>query len=134
MSSDRVFYDGTCGLCHRTVRFLLVRDADGRLFRFAPLQGAVAREILGDRLDSLPDSIVVVTPDRDVLTRSAAILRGLTRLGGAWRFLARLAALVPRRARDVLYDWIARNRYRLFARPENACPVLSPELRKRFDL
>ena len=40
-----VFYDGVCGLCDRTVRFLLRRDRRDRL-RFAPLQGEVARKLL----------------------------------------------------------------------------------------
>ena len=41
-----VFYDGVCGLCSRLVRFLLRRDRDGRLL-FAPLQGGLARAVLG---------------------------------------------------------------------------------------
>ncbi|MBM3977909.1 MAG: DUF393 domain-containing protein, partial [Planctomycetes bacterium] len=35
----RVYYDGSCGLCHRTVRLLALRDRAARL-RFAPLHGA----------------------------------------------------------------------------------------------
>ena len=42
MPPDQVFYDGHCGLCHRTVLFLLTRDRDGALFRFGPLFGEVA--------------------------------------------------------------------------------------------
>jgi predicted DCC family thiol-disulfide oxidoreductase YuxK len=33
-----------------------------------------------------------------------------------------------------MYDWVARIRYRLFARPADVCPVMPPELRRRFDL
>ena len=39
MSHELVFYDGRCGLCHHSVRFLLARDRDGALFRYAPLFG-----------------------------------------------------------------------------------------------
>ena len=39
---DLLFYDGTCGLCHRAVTFALARDPDGSRFRFAALQGARA--------------------------------------------------------------------------------------------
>ena len=34
------FYDGSCGLCHRTVRFLLSEDVTGQACSFAPLQDA----------------------------------------------------------------------------------------------
>jgi predicted DCC family thiol-disulfide oxidoreductase YuxK len=38
----------------------------------------------------------------------------------------------PRRLRDIGYNAIARSRYRLFARPKEACPMLPPDLRSRF--
>ena len=37
---ETIFYDGGCGLCHRFVRFVIKRDPDGTLFRYAPLEGA----------------------------------------------------------------------------------------------
>ena len=35
---------------------------------------------------------------------------------------------------DIAYDFVASIRYRLFARPKEACPMLPPDLRSRFDL
>ena len=61
------------------------------------------------------------------------MLHILRRLGGVWRLLAGLLALVPVRLRDRLYDGVAAVRHRLFARPESACPLLPPRLRARFD-
>lgn len=130
---DDVFYDGTCGLCHRAVRFLLAEDASGTAFRFAPLGGDAFREQIGERTD-LPDSVVVKTAAGDVLTKSAAALHILRRLGGAWRAIAILFSVIPPRLRDVGYDFIAGIRYRLFARPKEACPILPPDLRARFTL
>src|SRR5215470_10758647 len=40
-----ILYDGVCGLCNRWVQFLLRRDQRDR-FRFAPLQSALAAQIL----------------------------------------------------------------------------------------
>ena len=37
--TDILFYDGSCGLCHRAVRFILAEDRSGTAFRFAPLGG-----------------------------------------------------------------------------------------------
>jgi hypothetical protein len=41
-----LFFDGECGVCTRTVRFLLHRDRRRRSLRFASLQGNTARELL----------------------------------------------------------------------------------------
>jgi predicted DCC family thiol-disulfide oxidoreductase YuxK len=133
-TTDLVFYDGSCGLCHRAVRFFLAEDASGTSFRYAPLESDTARRRLGETLlRELPDSIVIATESGEILTRSAAMLHAGERLGGIWGLIARLSRIVPRAPRDRIYDWIARNRRRLFARPESACPILPPELRARFD-
>ena len=54
-----VLFDGGCGLCSRTVRFLLRHDARGRM-RFAPLGSGAAAAVLRTRGVSpadLPDSV-----------------------------------------------------------------------------
>jgi predicted DCC family thiol-disulfide oxidoreductase YuxK len=130
-STDVVFYDGTCGLCHRSVRFLLAEDRTGTAFRFAPLKGVRFAESLGGRPD-LPDSVVVHTAAGEALVRSAGLLHALRRLGGLWRVAAAAIGLVPRPLRDGLYDGVARVRYRLFGRAAETCPVLPPDLRSRF--
>lgn len=129
-----VFYDGACGLCHRTVRFAIARDRDGSRFRFAALGGETFRRLVPEPARAgLPDSIVVLTPDGSLLTRSGAVVHILERIGGSWRLPAGLLGLVPRGIRDLGYDGIARVRYRLFSKPTDACPVTPPELRARFD-
>jgi predicted DCC family thiol-disulfide oxidoreductase YuxK len=129
-----LFYDGHCGLCHRAVKFVLKHDRTGEAFRFAPLQGetfstlvpAAARGIL-------PDSVIVRTTDGALLVRSAAFIHILQRLGGGWRALAAILAVVPRVLRDAAYDFVARVRYRIFGRRDDVCPIVPAELRKRFD-
>ncbi len=131
---DIIFYDGGCGLCHWSVKFAVRRDPGGRAFRFAPLGGATFLErVPADRRAGLPDSIVLLTGEGALLARSAAVLRMLRRLGGVWAVAGVIASLVPRVLRDAAYDFIARVRYKLFRRPQNACPLLPPELRARFD-
>ncbi len=134
-SPEWVFYDGHCGLCHHSVIFLLQRDRDGSRFRFAPLFGAAFdRHVPVEEQAGLPDSIVLSTADGRLLIRSDAALHAGARLGGLWRPLSRIARLVPRFLRDFVYDVIARIRHHLFRRPEQACPLIPPELRDRFDL
>jgi predicted DCC family thiol-disulfide oxidoreductase YuxK len=130
-SVNIVFYDGVCGLCDRTVQFLLKRDTAQR-FKFAPLQGETA----GQRTDLPADmrSIVFVanlgTAQEQLYFRSEAVLRILGCLGGFWRVVSWLR-LIPRPLRDAIYDAIATRRYRWFGKFD-ACRVPSPELRGRF--
>ena len=129
-----LFYDGHCGLCHRAVKFVLKHDRSGNAFRFAPLQGATfqSRVPAADRA-GLPDSVVVLTEDGSLLVRSNAFLHILRRLGGGWSVLAALVAIVPRPLRDVVYNFIARIRYRVFGKRDDLCPIVPADLRARFD-
>jgi len=133
-TAERLFYDGHCGLCHGAVKFVLRRDRAGRLFRFAPLQGPTFEATVpAERRTGLPDSILVLTTDGALLARSDAVLHILRRLGGGWKFLAGVSAVLPRAVRDSAYDFIARIRYGIFGRRDELCPVTPPDLRARFD-
>jgi predicted DCC family thiol-disulfide oxidoreductase YuxK len=133
-SPATLFYDGGCGLCHRAVRFVIAEDRDGRGFRYAPLGSeAFVRVIPPAERAALPDSLVLVTPDGRIRSRSAALREIGFRLGGLWRALAWGGGLVPAGLLDRGYDWIARVRSGMFARPDDACPILPADLRNRFD-
>ncbi len=130
---DHVFYDGDCGFCHGSVRFLAAHDRHGA-FRFAPLGGPTFQGLVPDAARmGLPDSLVLHTADGRVLVESAAALHCLRQLGGGFRALAALVGLLPRAWRDAAYAAFARNRQRWFARPKEACPVPPGALRARFD-
>jgi predicted DCC family thiol-disulfide oxidoreductase YuxK len=130
----RLYYDGECGLCHAAVRFVLAEDRGGAGFRFAPLASdSFARVAAPEARAALPDSLVLALHDGGLLVRSAATLEIGERLGGLWRIGARIARLVPEAWRDRAYDAIARNRKRFARKPQDACPLLSPELRARFE-
>ena len=123
-------FDGVCLLCSRWVRFILQHDRAG-LYRFASMQSATGQALLSryglDPQD--PNSLLLVEGDR-ATTDSDAVLRVLTRFGGAYRAWAALR-LVPRALRDPAYRWLARNRYRWFGRSET-CWLPSPEYAERF--
>ncbi len=126
-----VFYDGVCGLCDRSVHFLLAQDKRQTL-RFAPLQGATARQRT-DLPETLRSVVFVTQPgtaqERSYF-RSDAALRLLDHVGGFWRIVSWLR-VIPRAWRDWGYDVIARRRYQWFGKFDT-CRVPSPELRQRF--
>jgi predicted DCC family thiol-disulfide oxidoreductase YuxK len=130
---DLLFYDGDCGLCHKSVLFALRRDLEGTRFRYAPIGGTTFQDGFSpEQRTTLPDSIVIRTADGRTLSRSDAVLHIGERLGGAWAALARFGSLFPRWLLNWGYDRIARVRKQLFAAPKSACPMLPPELRTRF--
>lgn len=129
-----VLYDGTCGLCARSVQFLLDHDRAGVL-HYAPLQGETAAAlIVRHRLPGDLETMVFVrdagTPAETAFLRSDASLETLSALGGFWR-LARLLKGVPRPLRDAAYRWVAHHRYGWFGRADS-CRLPVPELRARF--
>jgi len=129
-----ILFDGVCNLCNGAVLFVLDRDPRAR-FRFAPLQGDEAARRLAAhgpeaaRMRAALSSIVLLE-DGALHTRSTAALRIARRLRWPWPLLY-AAIAIPAPIRDLVYDWVARNRYRWFGR-EDACRVPTPTLRARF--
>jgi predicted DCC family thiol-disulfide oxidoreductase YuxK len=111
-----VLYDGDCGLCARTVAWLIARDPTG-LLRFAPLQGTTA-EALFQRLPEMPRDLSTIqylerTDDGERLhLRSHAFFRLCRLLEGPVRHLS-LLRLIPSPLADIAYGLLARHRQRL---------------------
>ncbi len=123
-----VLFDGVCNLCDRSVQFVLHHDRKGE-FRFASLQSAAARSLVGEATASGLGSVLLVD-EAGVHTKSEAALRIAARLGAPWSWLS-VFRLVPRPIRDGVYGFVARNRYRWFGR-KDACPLPPPDVRARF--
>jgi predicted DCC family thiol-disulfide oxidoreductase YuxK len=117
MSNPVLLYDGQCGVCSATVRFIL-RHERSRTLLFAPLQGEFGATVLAGHPElGGQDSVVWLeaSPSGEpelVLSRSDAVLRVAGYLGGVWR-VALAARAVPRSWRDACYDFVARRRHRI---------------------
>jgi predicted DCC family thiol-disulfide oxidoreductase YuxK len=126
---ENIFYDGSCGLCHWSVRFAIAEDLSESKFRFAPLGGKAFKSLIpAPRRAGLPDSLIVLTSDRRILVRSAAVIHILRRLGGAWICVALLLALLPRPIADAAYDFVARSRHLFFRHRNRVCLILPPQM------
>lgn len=127
-----ILFDGQCGLCARSVRFIAARDRAGN-FRFAPLRGTSATRECARLGIALPagdlDTMILIDGNR-ALTRSDAALAIAWRLTLPWRLLAAFR-IVPRPLRDSIYRLIARNRYRWFGSSDR-CTAPTAELRSRL--
>jgi predicted DCC family thiol-disulfide oxidoreductase YuxK len=130
-----LLYDGVCALCNGVVQFFLTHDHQEKL-RYAPLQSALGREILGRfAIRDFPDGVMVLTdaltPAERLSRRSDAVAAALGLLERPWSLLGRLLTLIPRRLREFGYGVVARLRYRLFGRYDT-CPIPPPEQRRRL--
>ena len=124
-----VLYDGSCGLCHCFVRFVVQRDPRG-VHHFAALESSAGRKLLAQHgLAQEVDSTVLVD-EAGLHIESTAALRILRRLRWPWPLLG-LFLCVPRSLRDRVYRMVARRRRRWFG-DATGCPVLDPALRSRF--
>lgn len=125
-----IVFDAECLLCSANAQFVLNHDRRGR-FLLASMQGeagsALYRRFGIDPAD--PDTLIVVEGDR-VRRDSDAILAIWTGLGWPWRAGA-MFRVVPRALRDLIYRWVARNRYRLFGR-RDTCWLPDPAFRDRM--
>jgi predicted DCC family thiol-disulfide oxidoreductase YuxK len=131
-----LLYDGVCGLCQHTVRWMLRHDPEGRLL-FAPQQQPLAAEVFarhGLDMQQVNSAVLVSNfdkPTESLAIRSDAILGCLTILGGFWGVIARIARLIPLFLRDAAYRQLARYRLRLFGTVE-LCALPTPAERARF--
>ena len=109
-----ILFDGVCNLCNGGVNFALDHDADGK-FRFASLQSKAGQSLLirsGKKPNDI-SSIVLVTPE-DAYFKSDAVLRIAAKLNGnpLLPLAGNLGFGVPGFVRNIVYDFVARNRYR----------------------
>ena len=125
-----ILYDGVCGLCDRFVRFIITRDSSAKL-KLAPLQSESAIALLQKfHLPVTALSTVVLIEGEKSYIKSAAVLRSLRYLDGAWKFFT-ILRIIPAPISDFMYDFVARNRYRWFGKFD-ACIIPSPEIKTRF--
>lgn len=113
-----VFFDGGCLFCQRRVRWLRKRDKGKRL-AFAPLDGPVARAVLGaagrpelaEELSTLVFAENGGSPRPRLWLKSRAIAAICRRLPFPWR-CGVCVGWIPLRLADAMYDWVARRRHR----------------------
>ncbi len=128
LNHDIIFFDGVCNLCNGAINFVIDRDKSKR-YKFASLQSETAQTILPNPTKGL-DSIILYKESGDILFKSDAALEISKNLKGAWPILY-IFKVVPRFLRDIVYNWVARNRYKWFGK-RDTCRMPDPELKERF--
>ncbi len=131
MNKKIILFDGICNLCNRTVQFVIKHDKKDE-FRFATLQGEIGKQLVRERhIDTdTVDSIILIEPGIAYYTKSTAALKIGASFGGAWKLL-NVLNLIPSSLSDIVYDFVARNRYKWYGK-KDACMIPTPELKAKF--
>lgn len=126
-----VLFDEICPLCQRAVKRILRID-DRALFRFAPLSGKTAEEILTGQNAPLCEmnTLVLVenigTSEQKIWIRGKGALRIFWLIGGWWKLLGAFCFLPF--GTDLIYRLIARHRHKL----SGELPLFTVEEKTRF--
>ncbi|TGN26032.1 thiol-disulfide oxidoreductase DCC family protein [Empedobacter tilapiae] len=125
-----ILFDGICNLCNQSVQFVIEHD-DKNQFQFASLQSDFGQNFLKENnLDATQFDSVVFIEDDKFYTKSSAALKISKYLDGITSWLT-IFMIVPKPLRDVVYSFIAKNRYRWFGKQES-CWLPTPELKAKF--
>ena len=124
-----LLFDGYCHLCNGIVKFIIKFDRKKK-FLFSPLGSPTGthwrlKHAIPDQIDS-----IIVIDGENYHSKADAALLIAKKLGGTFH-VASIFYGLPRKYRDQLYDWLARNRYRWFGRYQS-CMVPGPEHLDRF--
>jgi predicted DCC family thiol-disulfide oxidoreductase YuxK len=124
-----ILFDGMCGFCERSVRFIATRDHG--YFKFGASQNPEGQALLakyGTTREAARSMILI--EDGEIFLRSTAALKIARRMTAPWRW-AVIFLYVPRPIRDAIYRVIAAVRHRIAGR-SNACEIPPPEIRQRL--
>jgi len=126
-----ILFDGVCNLCNSSIQFVIKHDTED-VFRYAALQSEIGQQLTSERgIDtSTVDSIVLIDPGVAYYTKSDAALEIGKDLKG-YQTLSRFFKLFPAGFRNVIYDFVARNRYKWYGK-QDACMIPTPELKAKF--
>jgi predicted DCC family thiol-disulfide oxidoreductase YuxK len=125
-----VLFDGVCNLCNSTVQFIIKHDRKD-IFRFVALQSTIGQKICKHiGLDQNIDSIVLYQPTVAYFYKSSAVFEIAKALGGIYSFVL-IFSIIPKNLSDLLYDFIAKNRYKWYGKKQS-CMIPTPEIRTKF--
>lgn len=125
-----LLFDGVCNLCASAVQFVLKRNKKENIY-FASLQSNIGQQLMQQhQLDSTVINSLVYIENGKAYSKSTGALRMAKQLSGLWPLLYGFI-IVPPFIRNVVYNWVAKNRYRWFGKQET-CWLPQPKWNARF--
>lgn len=128
-NKDRIIlFDGVCNLCNGFVQFIIKRDKL-YIFRFASLQSDFAKGLLEQHPQlKKVDAVIFLNKDQIFIKSDAAIEIAQNLKGWKWM---KYLYIFPKPLRDLVYDLIAKYRYKLFGK-KDTCMIPAKSIKNRF--
>lgn len=112
-----ILYDGICNLCNSSVRFILKHDSREK-FLFSSLQSDASEKLLLHLNYKIRQfNTILLVENGEIHEKSDAVLKIASGLRFPWN-LAASFRILPKKLRDSMYDFVARNRYRWFGKKD----------------
>ena len=118
-NTDILLLDGDCGLCHRLAIFMGKNLDSMKKIKFQSIESSSSKELIQNfpKNQQNMDTVYLYTKGKSY-TRSSAAIRCLLFLKWYWKIWFPIFWIVPLPLRDFIYIIIAKNRHRIFSKPE----------------
>lgn len=126
-----VLFDGVCNMCDSAVQRIIKADPKD-IFRFVALSSDKGQEIL-NHIGIAPgsiDSIILYQPGKAYYVKSQAALQIASQLKGLYPLLG-ILNILPKSFNDLIYDLIAKNRYKFFGK-KSQCMIPDKNIKNKF--
>lgn len=107
-----ILYDSKCDFCLWFIRFIEAKRQKSVQIDKYDLRTIEARQLLKSHGVNFINLNTIYFVDQEVLVKSKAILRIVRKTSFPYSLLY-FFNLLPRKMTDVMYDYVARNRYKL---------------------
>ncbi|MEY4432362.1 MAG: hypothetical protein RLZZ44_492 [Bacteroidota bacterium] len=126
-----ILFDGDCNLCNASIQFIFKRDTKD-VFRFVSLQSELGKKILSKLPATIQktDSMILFESDIIYFYKSQAVFQIIKSLGGIFNCLL-FIKLLPSSYTDLIYDFVAKKRYRWFGKRQH-CLIPTMEFQSKF--
>jgi predicted DCC family thiol-disulfide oxidoreductase YuxK len=116
---NTILFDSKCNLCSKTVKRVMKLDKN-KLFTFISNKSEYGKNIISkNNLNSITtETIVLFTTENKFLIKSDAAISIAVKLNPLFLIFNTLF-IVPKKIRDRVYDYVAKNRYKWFGENES---------------
>ena len=117
-----ILFDGECAMCNNYILFVAKNDSDDN-FRFLSIQNKKIIELKKTHaIDEDNISSICIIDNNKIKRKSKAILKIVSKLKFPYNLLIVLY-VIPSFIRDIIYDLVAKNRYKIFGKVDE-CSIV----------
>lgn len=123
-----VLFDDLCVICSTTTQILIKLDRKS-ILRFASIESEFAEKLFKVKPHLEEYDTIIFYKNGKSFLKSEAVIEILNTIFNKNIFT--VFRIIPLRLRDFLYDFIAKNRYKIF-RKKTSCGIIPKEQKKLF--